>query len=384
MSAFADAFAHFGRPNEIVVNLDAIGHNLAFLKSLYTGRGCVFATLKADAYGFGLRRVAEFLDSAGVDGIAVADAADGLALRAQGIRAEILVHSGSLASEALARAAHEANLTLTVQDRQAAETIARAGRPTRIFVKFDAGLERLGVPAEELGDFLRWITEATPLRIDGLYTHLHAPASADLDAYLDWQLGRVETLRTQLRGTTFAPLPIMVASTAVLRRRRKALFDAIDPGGALFGIDNGGEALGHWPTRLALHSIGSALVQVRKIDRKDFAELAPFATGSVRRIGILPIGFRDRFDEVHAGHVLVRGRRAPVIGPASLEVTRIDLTHLPDVRAGDEVAIFGRQGDDVILLDDIFARNPSLKRAGLRLLMALGESVRRRYIYTAS
>jgi alanine racemase len=370
----------FDRPNQIVIDLSAIGHNLAFLRSLSQGRGHIFATLKADAYGFGLTRVAQYLDAAGIDGIAVADAADGLALRSHGIRAPVLVHSGTLPGEALAHAAHDADLTLTVQDHAAAEIFAQAKVPTRVFVKFDSGLERLGVPAEDVLGLLRWLRATTPLRIEGLYTHMHAPASERLDAYLDWQQQRIETLQAQLCESGFATLPVMVASTAVLRRRNNALFDAIDPGSALFGMDNGGEALTAWPTRLALQRIESALVQVRDVERRAFEDVAPFASNGVRRIGILPIGFRDNFDGVHAGYVLVNGKRAPVLGAASLEVTRVDLTHIPDARSGDAAVIFGRQGEDAITLQSLFARNPSLKDAGLRLMMALGQSVARCHV----
>ncbi|MGS0897556.1 alanine racemase [Burkholderia stagnalis] len=370
----------FDRPNQIVIDFSAIDHNLAFLRSLSEGQGRVFATLKADAYGFGLTRVAQYLDAVGIDGLAVADAADGLALRSHGIRAPVLVHSGALPGEALARAAHEADLTLTVQDHYAAEAFAKSKVPTRVFVKFDSGLERLGVAAEDALRLVRWIRATTQLRVDGLYTHLHAPAGERLDDYLDWQQQRVEALHAQLRASEFGGLPVMVASTAVLRRRNDALFDAIDPGSALFGMDNGDEALTAWPTRLALRRIESALVQVRHIDRRAFEDLAPFPLEGVRRVGILPIGFRDNFDGVHAGYVLVNGKRAPVLGAASLEVTRVDLTHIPDARTGDAAVIFGEQGDEAITLRDLFVHNPSLKGAGLRLMMALGQSVARRYV----
>jgi alanine racemase len=94
---------------------------------------------------------------------------------------------------------------------------------------------------------------------------------------------------------------------------------------------------------------------VRAVTRDFGPEYAPFDVTTVRRIGVIPFGKVDGGGRCHAPEVLVRGRRAPILGGPSLEYMRIDLSAHPDAEAGDPVVLIGRQGNAAITLREVCA-----------------------------
>ena len=113
----------------------------------------------------------------------------------------------------------------------------------------------------------------------------------------------------------------------------------------------------------AFHSLTSRIIHAREIERERFLDLAPFPLRAGMRFGVIPIGLRDGMAALHCGEVLVGGRRAAILGPLSLEHTRVDLSGTPEAKVGDEVVIIGRQGDGAIDPDEV-GRAPGLRRQG--------------------
>ena len=134
-----------------------------------------------------------------------------------------------------------------------------------------------------------------------------------------------------------------------------------------------------WPTpRQAFKQLSSRLIHVRALRRELFVEQAPFPVREGMRMGIIPIGSSDGADQLTAGEVLVRGRRAKLIGKSSLEHTRLDLTDIPEARIGDEVVLIGEQDGDAITTETV------INYRGLGritdLAMAVRHGIPRRYV----
>jgi len=216
------------------------------------------------------------------------------------------------------------------------------------------------------------------LRFHGLYTHLDVPGGKALESYLFWQHGRYHRVCEELerRGVE---IPVkMVASSAVLRFTAEENLDAVDPGHLLFGLVPPGAARLDFDLKPAFRALKSQLIHIRQVDRTEYRDLAPIEIRDGLRIGVLPIGLRDGMASLSCGEVLVSGRRAAIIGPLSLEHTRIDLTEAPEARVGDEVVIIGQQQSASILpAEVIHRRGLSLQPA---LAMAIRHSVRRSYL----
>src|SRR5262249_15521080 len=122
--------------------------------------------------------------------------------------------------------------------------------------------------------------------------------------------------------------------------------DAVDPGEFLFGDAT---------DRPVIRSLGSRMLQVRAVTRDFAPEHAPFDLTGVARLGVIPFGKVDGGGLCHGPEVLVRGRRAPLLGGPALEYMRIDLSAIPEAQEDDEVMLIGRQGDGEITLAEVCA-----------------------------
>ena len=367
------------RPNVFRVDLGAISHNLAEVRRIAGSGVGIVAALKADAYGFGLERVAETVVAGGAETIAVADIADALRLRDHGMDTPVLLYAGNLADRAAVEAVHSYRLMPTILDRESAESYAAHARGRiRVFIKIDVGLERLGVLPGQATALARRVRALPNLELHGVYTHVDVPGDPQSEEYVAWQVERYRVACAELEADG-PPIPVkMAASSAVLRCDPGAAFDAVDPGHMLFGLTPPGPLnvdADLWP---AFHSLTSRIIHARSIEREHFLDLAPFPLHEGMRFGVIPIGLRDGMAALNCGEVLVGGRRAAILGPLSLEHTRVDLSGTPDAKVGDEVVIIGRQGEAEIAPEEVVAHQGFGVKAALAL--AAGKSIPREYV----
>jgi alanine racemase len=342
------------RPSWLEVDLDACRDNLRAVRRQVGAGRRIFAVVKADGYGFGAVETGRAFLEAGADALAVADLAEGVRLRAHGIEAPILVYPSALPDGAATAVAER--LMPTVTDLETARAWAAAAPgDLDAFVKVDVGLERLGVPAEQAVKVIRAIAELPRVRVAGVCAHPHAPAGVER-AYVDWQLGRFAAVLDELAAHGIATPVRLLASTPLVLRFPHTYLNAVDPGRMLYGITVEGDGPVAGELRPALAALGSRLIEVKELSPRDrFAAEAPFPIPAPMRLGVIPLGSADGLLHLHAGHVLVRGRRAPLLATPSLEHTRVDLTGVPDARIGDEVIVIGRQGGTEISLARVAA-----------------------------
>ncbi|MFO1079368.1 MAG: alanine racemase [Reyranellaceae bacterium] len=358
------------RPNRLVCDLDSVAANLRAIRRALRPGTRVFAALKGDAYGFGLAQVATTLVAAGVDALAVADLAEAIALRQRGVTVPILLYAGHLATPETVAATLAHDLIPTLVDRDEAIAYDRwATRPLDVFVKVDVGLERLGAPAEQAAAFIAGLQALPRLRVTGLYTHLHVPADVT-EAFLSWQIARFDAVLAAL-ATAGRPAPLrMLASSASLLQRTGIDYDAVDPGGLLFGSAAAATARLELGARPVLHAITSRVLQVKDVTKPPHPGQAPFAWRPGLRIAVLPLGTRDGLPRFNAGRVLIRGRPAPLIGPISIEHVRVDVSDIAEARAGDEAVIVGRQGGAEISAAEVMERCGHRRLADLAMAVA--------------
>ena len=160
------------RPSRIVVDLDAIGHNL---QAIRTRVGVpVMAIVKANAYGHGLVPVARHLQAQGVDQLGVAFVEEGIALRRAGITTPILVLGGIFGPQVAQFLEHDLEITVSSQDklRQVEATAQAMGRKATIHLKIDTGMERIGVHSYSAGLFIEAAAASRWCTLKGIYSHL--------------------------------------------------------------------------------------------------------------------------------------------------------------------------------------------------------------------
>lgn len=367
-------------PNRMTVDLDAIAHNVRRLRERFGGPEAItfIAALKANAYGFGLLPVSETVLAAGVDALALVRLDDAIALRRAGVRVPILLYGGVRPDPRVIDAIVAHELTITVVDERDLDAWAVAATPIRAMVKVDVGLERLGAAPENAARLARRVADTRGLQLAGVYTHVHVPAATveAVNPYLTWQFERFQGVLSELRDAGVdVPLAI-AASSGAIRLSDALTLNGIDVGSLLFGLDTPGPTDRDLGLRPALVSLTSRLTQVRDVEREAYADLSPIPTGRPVRLGVIPMGASDGLLGLSAGHVLVGGRRAPVLA-ISLEHSRLDLTGI-DAAAGDEVVVIGRQGDEEITVRDVAIANRLHSPAVVPVLVDPG--VGRRYL----
>jgi alanine racemase len=358
------------RPNRLESDMGAITSNFRSVRRHLKPGTKIFAALKGDAYGFGLQPVARALVDAGAYGIAVADQAEAIALREHGVRTPILLYAGHLAGRETVQATLQHGLIPTlVELAEAAEYSRLADRPIEIFVKIDVGLERLGVAPEEAADFVAEVKRLPRLQVAGVYTHLHVPAGVT-EELLRWQVGRFDSALAAITRTG-VPVPLrMLASSASLAQISGLDYDAVDPGGLLFGSGGAAAARIDFCAVPALRAITSRIVQVKAVSAPLDPELAPYPFRAGMRIAVLPLGTRDGLPRFNAGRVLIRGRPAPMAGPISIEHVRVDVTDIPEAATGDEAVIVGRQGEAEITAAEAMAHCGHKRLADLAMAVS--------------
>jgi alanine racemase len=370
-------FDEHARPNRFEIDLGAIAQFTRNIRVLVGDDVTIFAALKCNAYGFGLVPVARTVLAAGGDALALVDRANAIELRRAGITAPILVYPGSVATPEAVRAVEAFDLIPSLIDLPSAALYSRlATRTLRVAVKVDIGQERLGFPAEVAADAIAAIARMPNLSVHIVNAHPNVPSPAALD-YLEWQLGRFEAMcgRLETLGIT---VPIrMLASSKILALTPRLTLNAVDPGQMFFGPFRAAGDVPWDTARQAFKALSSRLIHIRVIERSEFLNEVPFPIRPRMRIGVVPIGAADGMAQLHCGEVLVRGRRAPLVGNPSLEHTRIDLTEIPEAQLGDKVVIIGAQGGERILPDAVVAHQKHTRIADLA--MAIRPSIPRLY-----
>jgi len=342
------------RPTWLEIDLQAIGNNVEAIRAIVGPRVQVMAVLKADAYGHGAVRTARTVLQHGASALAVATLGEAATLRDVGITAPILALGYTppwQVREAIRRDVH-----LTVFDREVARECAAAAEelalPARVHVKVDTGMARLGLlPADAL-PFLGELRAMPGVEVEGLFTHFATADSAD-ETQACTQLRRFRELVDAAVTSGLRPPLVHAANSAATFRYPAAHFDLVRPGIALYGLDPSVETPCPAGFRAAL-AFKTAVAQLKTLPPGSPVSYgATYVTQHTSRIATIPVGYADGFRRAPSWReVLVRARRAPIVGRVCMDYTMLDVTDIPDVAVGDEVVLIGRQNGDAITAEE--------------------------------
>ena len=346
------------RPTRAEVNLAALRHNLRVVKKT-VGETPLWAVLKADGYGHGAKAVARTLERAGADGVCVALLEEAIELRGAGIRTPILVMGGYYGRAWGELLRHD--LVPVIYEPSQVEAIADEVRfsgsePARIHIKIDTGMARLGATPKEVPELARAVVNHPEVRLEGLMTHF-ACADAGDPASIDRQLDLFDEVTRELAKLGLEPRIRHAANSAALLQSPRSRLDMVRPGIALFGIE---PRPGMNADLKPVMTVRSEVVALRDLEVGQSAGYGSTWTAARKsRIATIPMGYADGLSRAlsNRGHVLVRGRRAPIAGTVSMDLTMLDVTDVEGVSVGDECIVIGRQrgalGEDEITADEV-------------------------------
>ena len=340
------------RPTWVRIDLDAIRDNVRALRAI--AGVPVMAVLKADAYGHGAVRAARAALAGGATALAVATLGEARTLREAGIGAPILV-LGYTPPWQVAQAAR-LGVAITVFDQdvvRACAAVAETGVTVTVHVEVDTGMARTGLSVGESGPFLQFLAGLPGVRVEGLYTHFADADAVDLSA-AEAQLHRFCAILEAMTSAGLRPPLVHAANSAALLRLPGARFDMVRPGIACYGLAPSAYAPLPTTLRPAL-SFHTEVAQVRDLPRATPVSYGgAFVTQRASRIATIPVGYADGLRRAPAWRdVLVRGRRAPIVGRICMDYAMIDVTDIAGVRRGDQVTLIGAQGDERITADEV-------------------------------
>ena len=359
------------RPSRVDIDLEALASNVRLIKA-HVGAGTgIMAVVKANAYGHGAVTVARIALRNGATCLAVANLAEAVQLRRAGIAAPILVLS-YVPSDSIPFAVED-DITVSLFDiGQMArfQNIARAtGGILKTHIKVDSGMGRLGILPREVKEMMRTLRTCDAIQVEGIYTHFSV---ADEDPfYTAQQRAAFENVIKTMREAGCAFRYVHAANSAATVKPAAGGFNLVRPGLLLYGLQ---------PCESATSLEGLQPVMSWKTVIAQVKTLPPgspvgygnsYRTRGEEKIAVLPVGYADglRRSPRSWREVLVHGKRAPLVGRVSMEKTTINVSHIPDVTAGDEVVLLGKQGDEEISADEVAAWIDSINYEALSTIL---------------
>ena len=352
-----------GSPHRAWIEIDhaAIRSNLKVIRGA-ADRAQVIAVVKANGYGHGAVAIARTLVADGVERLAVATIGEAVELRAAGIDAAIVVLWGIGPDEASAVSEHR--LEPIVYDERVIDLLEavadRDGVRICVHLKLDSGLGRQGATPDDAVVLATRIERSRRLHLAGTMSHLAVPGEDD--ASTEVQVLRLARVLDAMRSAGVDPGLVHVSASGGLLAGAVPFADAVRPGLALYGLRPA------WMADRDAGLVPALSLRARALRLFDLAAGQAIGYGlrfrATRdtRIATLAIGYGDGWPRVHAnnGWVLVRGRRAPVVGAISMDGLTVDLEGIDGVTYGDEFVLIGEQDGARITADEVAAERRTI------------------------
>ncbi|MBI4208816.1 MAG: alanine racemase [Deltaproteobacteria bacterium] len=368
-----------GRPTCVEIDLERLAKNFRAIRDGTGPSSKILAVVKANAYGHGAIPVAKTLCGEGAHSLGVATVEEGIELRCAGIELPILVLGGfhSLQIPLLV----ESDLTPVLFDLQTTEDLyqfaRKAGKKIAVHVKVDTGMGRLGILPDQAESFFQTLKKMGHfLTFEGLLSHF-ASADGKEITYTQSQIEVFQKTLQQAQQMGLDPIPHIANSAAILKKL-PCLDSMVRPGILLYGYAPSSHLEGVLPVEPIL-SWKTRVLSIREVPvgfSVSYGE--SFVTRRRTRLAVLPVGYADGYPRLlsNRGEVLVRGRRAPVVGRVCMDLTMVDLTEIPESQTGDEVILIGKQGQERLTADDMARWSDTIS---YEVLCGIGRRVPRRY-----
>jgi alanine racemase len=339
---------NFLRPTRVEIKLSALRDNLLKIRDI-AGRAKVMFVVKAGAYGHGAEEAARFAEREKLAwGFGVSSVEEGLALRRAGIASPVLILGSLYPFESFVEAINS-DLMVTISSvdaaRQVAEASRSAGKQAVCHVKLDTGMGRIGARKPAVLNIFEELSGSKTVVAGGIYTHL---ACADSDPeFTAGQLGYFADTAAELSKAGAGGLLRHAANSAAMLNYPESRWDMVRSGLAAYGLMEGFEPVLSWKTRIVF------IKTVREGAYISYSK--SFRASRPMTVATIPVGYGDGYVRgfSNKASVLVAGRKCPVIGNVTMDMTMVDVTDVGSAAVGSEVALIGRDGGSEVSARDL-------------------------------
>ncbi|MDW7979628.1 MAG: alanine racemase [Verrucomicrobiales bacterium] len=344
-----------GRPAWTEIDLGRLRRNLQLIRSELPPGVQLLAVVKDEAYGHGAREVAKIALEEGAWGLGLSTLEEAMALRDAGIRAPLLLLGERQPAELPWCVAH--NLTVCLNEETTATLLAkvaaRANKRVPVHIKINTGMNRYGVRWDKALELIELVCSLKSLELEGVLTHFAQSDEAD-KTFANLQLARFNQVLAAMAQRGVAVKFRHTCNSGGFLDLPHAHLDMVRIGILMYGV---------FPSAVCRRIPGIQPVMAVKARIAGFQQLEPgdsvgygmrFTAKTRMRIGIVPVGYGDGFPRViNQGHVLIHGKRAPIVGGVTMDAFMVDVTAIPEAQMWDEVVIMGKQGTEEITAHDI-------------------------------
>lgn len=344
------------RPTWVEIDLNALRHNLLAVKKRVGPQIKILGIVKADAYGHGDCEVSRVLLNNGVEMLGIAILEEGIQLRDKGIKAPLLI-LGGIFEEQIDTLIHY-DLTPTVYDLKLAEVLSKKAtyfnKKLKVHVYVDTGMGSIGVKHDNTVEFVKFVKNLKNILIEGIYTHCSSSDEKD-SAFTNLQIKRfrgvldaLDTIKVRI------PLRHMANSGAILGYP-ESYFNTVRPGLSLYGLypsEDVSRDIGIRPVM----SFKTRIIHIKDMESGDVVGYSKvYRIAKPTRVATLPLGYDDGYNRLlsNQGEVIIRGKRASIIGRVCMDQCFVNVTNIKDVSVGDEVVLYGSQAQETISVESI-------------------------------
>jgi alanine racemase len=368
----------FGRPTVAEIDLGSLEFNYRQLQKRIPEGVKLLAVVKADAYGHGAIPISRKLEKLGVAYLGVAISDEGVELRKGRVKAPILI-LGGIYKEGVDQVL-QFDLTPVVFQKETLRLLTKAAerwkKKVKVHLKVDTGMGRLGVPLNLWPTFLKELKRFPKIEIEGILSHFSMTDEEESFTTHQWREFQEAVALAKEMGISYKFLHI--ANSGTLITFPSYLGNLVRPGIMLYGA---------YPSLTFQDLIQLKPVMTLKTHIHFLKSVAlgtrisyggAFITKRESLIATLPIGYADGYSRhlSNQGEVLIRGKRASVIGRVCMDFIMVDVTEIPNVSLGDEVILMGKQGKEQITTEEIAKKIDSIS---YEVLCLIGKRVPRIY-----
>ncbi len=339
------------------IHLDRIEDNMKAMQANLKPGTKMFGVVKADGYGHGAIPVAKTIDPF-VFAYAVATAEEAFQLRRHGIVKDILILG--VAPAGLHEEIIRQDICLTVFQKERAKQISELavlmGMKARIHIAVDTGMSRIGfIPTESSADIVKEISEFPGIEICGMFTHFARADEFD-KFYAQEQIRKFKAFGDMLKERN-VEIPIMHCSnSAGIMDLQDANMDAVRAGITIYGLYPSDEVKKDQMAIRPAMELKSFVTYIKEIEAGSAVSYGgTFVAERSMTIGTVGIGYADGYPRNASGkgHVLVCGKKVPILGRVCMDQLMIDLTEVPEAKEGAEVTLLGWDGEQEITMEEL-------------------------------
>ena len=366
------------------IDLDAVLYNFENMKANIRPGCKITAVIKADGYGHGSVQIAELMEPYDyMWGFAVAAADEAFRLRRAGIRKPIML-LGYTFDEFYEDLIRE-NVRICVFDYDTAVKVSDAAFTAKkkaiIHIALDTGMSRIGFRDNDasVAEIVK-IAKLPNIEIEGLFTHFARADEVSIDPAVR-QLERYDAFAEKVEKAG-VDIPIHhVSNSAGIIRLREANKDMVRAGITVYGLMPSADVETDIVPLKPVMSLVSHISYVKNIEAGDEVSYGgTFKAEKTMRVATIPVGYADGYPRMLSGkgHVLIKGRKAPILGRVCMDQFMVDVTDIEGSTRGDEVVLLGKQGDERITAEEL---GDLSGRFNYELVCDISKRVPRNFIY---